>query len=68
MSAHTLIGMILSLVFGWWAGMLVGGAFLMEERRESRRLQAELDTAVRDLTALRVEAEWDRFEEGRAGR
>lgn len=68
MSGHTLIGMVLSLVLGLGAGMLVGGALLMQERRESRRLQAELDTAVGDLTALRVEAEWDRFEEGRAGR
>lgn len=68
MSGHALIGMILSLILGLGTGMVAGGALLMKERRESRRLQGELDMVVGDLNALRVEAEWDRFEKGRAGR
>lgn len=68
MKGHALIGMVLSLILGLGAGMVAGGALLMQERRESRRLQGELDVVVGDLNALRVEAEWDRFEQGRAGR
>jgi hypothetical protein len=65
MNRTTCMGMGLALVMGLAAGLTAGGAALVSERRERERLEEEVEMLAGDLTALRVEAQWDRFEQDR---
>lgn len=65
MNDQSLIGMTFGILLGVSGGVLAGWLQHGEHERREEALRAELDTVVGDLNALRVMAEWDRFEEGR---
>lgn len=65
MTQDSLIGMSFGILLGLSGGILAGWLQRNDHYRREAALRAELDTVVGDLTALRVMAEWDRFEEGR---
>jgi hypothetical protein len=65
MNHESLMGMTFGVLLGLSGGILAGWLQHSEHQRREAALRTELDTVVGDLNALRVEAEWDRFEQDR---